>query len=201
MLRKPIATLKALLGIVTPAADCRGRRFVAVIECALNQNARDAGAACFPAMNLELLHLCHGHNVGILQMPCPEIAALGFARKRPAGQGLRQALDSEHGRSRCRALAMETADRIEGYLSQGCELLAIVGGNPRSPGCAIHHGTEGLTEESGIFMKALQEELRRRGHEVVFQPMRDYDPQLLQQDLAGFQDLLAFPRTNPLLRT
>ncbi len=201
MLRKPVAALKSLLGMSTPPKDARGRRFVAVIECALNQNARDAGAACFPSMNLELLQLCHRHDVGILQMPCPEIAALGFERKRPEGQSLRQALDSEHGRGRCRVLAMETAERIESYLSQGCALLAIVGGNPRSPGCAIHHETEGLAEESGIFMKALQEELRRRGHEAVFQSMRDYDPQLLQQDLAQFQKLLVSDRTAPLLRT
>lgn len=202
MLRKPIAALKGLLGIATPAADRRNRRFVVVIECVLNQNARDTGAACFPAMNLELLQLCHQHDVGIVQMPCPEIAALGFERKRPAGkgetQGLRQALDSEHGRSRCRALAVETAERIEGYLSQGCELLAIVGGNPHSPGCAIHHGPGGLREESGILMKALQEELRRRGHEAVFQPIRDHDPQLLQQDLARFQELLVSARKRVL---
>ena len=194
MLRKPVAALKDLLGMTAPTGDARGRRFIAIIECVLNQNARDNGAACSPAMNLELLQCCHRNDVGILQMPCPEIAALGFERRRPAGQGLREALDSEHGRSRCRALAVETAERIEGYLSQGCELLAIVGGNPRSPGCAIHCGPDGLREESGIFMKALQKELRRRGHEAVFQPMRDHDPQLLQQDLARFQDLLAAVR-------
>ena len=198
MLRKPVAALKDMLGMTAPTRDARGRRFVAVIECALNQNARDTGAAGFPAMNFELLQRCHQHDVGILQMPCPEIAALGFERKRPAEKGkiqnLRQALDSEHGRSWCQALAVETADRIEGYLSQGCELLAIVGGNPHSPGCAIHHGPEALREESGIFMKALQEELRRRRHEAVFQPMRDHDPQLLQEDLARFQEVLVATR-------
>lgn len=194
MLRKPVAALKGLLGMTAPTGDARGRRFIAVIECALNQNARDTGAACFPAMNLELLQQCHLHNAGILQIHCPEIAALGFERKRPAGQSLRQALDSEHGRSRCHALAVETADRIEGYVSQGCELLAIVGGNPRSPGCAIHLGPDGLREESGIFMKTLQAELRRRGREVVFQAMRDCDPLLLQEDLAGLQTVLVSAR-------
>ena len=32
-----------------PQPDLRGRRFVAVIECLLNQNARDDGAASVPA--------------------------------------------------------------------------------------------------------------------------------------------------------
>jgi len=194
MLRNPIAALKGLLGMTAPTGDARGRRFVAVIECVLNQNARDIGAACSPAMNLELLQCCHRNDVGILQMHCPEIAALGFERKRPAGQSLRQALDSDHGRNRCQALAVETVDRIEGYVSQGCELLAIVGGNPRSPGCAIHLGPDGLREESGIFMKALQAELRRRGREAVFRAMSDCDPLLLQEDLAGLQAVLGSAR-------
>ena len=194
MLGNPVTTLKRWLGMTGPTRDARGYRFVAVIECVLNQNARDAGAACSPAMNFELLQRCHQHNVGILQIPCPEIVALGYERKRPAEQSLRQALDSEHGRSRCQALAAETADRIEGYVSQGCALVAIVGGNPRSPGCAIHHGPDGLRDESGIFMKALQKEMRSRGHDAIFQPMRDYDPQLLQQDLACFQERLSSSR-------
>ena len=60
--------------------DCRQRRFVAVIECILDQNVRDRGAASFPAMNQELLQILHEHGIGILQMPCPEIAALGPER-------------------------------------------------------------------------------------------------------------------------
>ena len=191
MLEKSVRRIKELLGFAEVPQDGRGRRFVAVIECMLNQNARDAGAACFPAMNCELLQLCHEHGVGILQMPCPEIAALGFERKRAPGQSLRDALDSEGGRSRCRTLATEMADRIEGYLAQGCELTAVLGGNPRSPGCAIHNGPDGLREESGVFMKALHDELRRRGHETDFRAMRDHDPQLLREDLAWFQERLS----------
>ena len=70
--------------------DRRSRRFVAVIECILNQNARDLGAACCPAINIELLNLCHEHEVGVMQMPCPEIAALGFKRARAPGQSIRR---------------------------------------------------------------------------------------------------------------
>ena len=76
-------------------ADCRSRRFVAVIECLLNQNVRDQGAASFPAINAEVLHLCQERAVGLLQLPCPEIAALGCQRNRPPGQTLRQAMETE----------------------------------------------------------------------------------------------------------
>lgn len=192
MPQKPFVAVKNLLRRIKPAhaQDARNGRFVAIIDCILNQNARDAGAARFPAMNFELLQLCHRHNIGILQMPCPEIAALGFERKRQPGRSIRDALDTETGRNCCQALAVETADRIETYLAQGCELAAVLGGNPRSPGCAVHGGPEGLQDESGIFMKALQKELRCRGREAAFMGIRDHDPELLRQDLARFRELL-----------
>jgi hypothetical protein len=55
---KRIATALAF----TPG-DQRSQRLVAVIECALNQNARDAGAASYPALNKALLTLCMRYDV------------------------------------------------------------------------------------------------------------------------------------------
>jgi predicted secreted protein len=163
--------------------DGRSRRFVAVIDCVLNQNARDCGAARFPAMNFELLRLCHEHHVGVLQMPCPEIAALGFKRARKPAETIRAALDTAAGRRCCAEIASAVADRIEIYLAQDYKLLAIVGGNPRSPGCAVHDGKDGLLVASGVFMKELQSELRTRNVETLFKGMRDSEPELLEQDL------------------
>ena len=80
---RPLEALKKWLGKPGPGTDRRSRRFVAVIECILDQNVRDRGAASFPAMNHELLQILHEHGIGILQMPCPEIAALGPGRSRP----------------------------------------------------------------------------------------------------------------------
>lgn len=167
--------------------DIRGRRFVAVIDCILNQNARDAGAARFPAMNFELLRLCHEHRVGILQMPCPEIAALGCRRARAPGQTIRDALDSEAGRQRCAEIATEVVDRIEAYRAQAYVLLAVLGGNPQSPGCAVHADDSGLSDTSGVFMKELQAEFKKRNLDATFKAMRDHDPELLAQDLQWFQ--------------
>ena len=156
---------------------------VAVIECVLNQNARDAGAAIFPAMNGALLDLCRQYDVGIVQMPCPEIACLGFERKRPPGTSIRQALDTETGRQCCAKIGAEVADRLSAYADQGYRVLAILGGNPQSPGCAVHVGTEGLLPESGVLMQELQAELRKRGLEIPFRGLRDADAEQLKQDL------------------
>jgi predicted secreted protein len=175
-----------------PAAvpDPRSRRFVAVIDCILNQNARDCGAATFPAMNFRLLALCHEHQVGVLQMPCPEIAALGFKRQRKPGETIREALDTDAGRRHCEQIAREVADRIAAYLAEGYVLLAILGGNPRSPGCAVPESEDGALVDSGVFMTALEAELRNRKLRARFKGIRDYDPQLLEQDLQWFSELL-----------
>lgn len=197
MLIRPVNLLRKLIrqGRSSSASetnqDTRSRRWVAVIDCILNQNSRDAGSARFAALNFEWLQICHEHGVGILQMPCPEILALGFKRQRPPGTSIRQALESESGRRCCAGLASEVADRIESCLADDCTLLAILGGNPGSPGCAVIAGQNGLHDDSGVFMRALQEALSRRGKIVVFKAIRDCDPEWLDQDLQWLRDLLA----------
>jgi predicted secreted protein len=125
-----------------PPKDVRAGRVVAVIHCVLNQNVRDAGAAMLPDANWTLLELCRTHQVGILQMPCPEMACLGFGRERPAGCGLRAMLDMETGRRCCRQLAEQVAEQISDHLYHGHAVLAVLGGNRESPGCAVHGDAE-----------------------------------------------------------
>ena len=171
-------------------ADPRSKRFVAVIECILNQNARDVGAACAPAMDSRLLQVCDTHRVGIVQMPCPEIHVLGFARERERGQSILDALNQNRNVSRCHTLTLGIADRIEAYLGQGYQLVAVLGGNPGSPGCAIHQEDHGLGKRSGLLMKQLQAELRRRGYDPLFLAIRDHEATLHRQDLDSFERLL-----------
>jgi predicted secreted protein len=192
MLSNLITRLKSRSGGQKPE-DGRSRRFVAMIDCMLNQNARDLGAARFPAMNFDLLRLCHENHVGILQMPCPEIAALGFKRTRAPGQSIRAALDTVAGRHCCAETAVNVADRIAAQLADGNQLLAVLGGNQQSPGCAVHAGASGLGEDSGIFLQALQAELDKRCIAATFRGIRDADPALLAEDLAWFGELIGQP--------
>lgn len=191
-----LPTLKAAIKRLRPGAtaaalpDCRGGRFVAVIDCILNQNVRDIGAASFPEMNFELLALCHELKVGVMQMPCPEIMALGFHRERPPGVTIRQALDTEAGRQRCSDLAAAVAEQIQTALAAGSRLMAVLGGNTQSPGCAVHGDKRGLLIKSGIFMQELQRELRLRGIDAPFRGMRDASPELLAEDMQWLRNLL-----------
>lgn len=169
--------------------DARGRGLVAVIECVLNQNSRDAGAANYPAMNAALIDLCREYDVGILQMPCPEIACLGFDRARPPGTSIRQALDTAPGRQCCARLSVQVADRLTTYTGEGCQVFAVLGGNPQSPGCAVHNGSDALLPESGVLMRELQIELRKRGLEIPFRGLRDANVEQLKRDLNWLREV------------
>ncbi len=180
--------LRALRG--RPRDDARARRVVAVIECVLNQNARDPGAATSAALNPGVLQLCRDHAAGIVQIPCPEAHCLGLSRKRPAGTSIREALDTDAGRRGCRTIGADIAQRLQAYADDGCAVLAVIGGNEHSPGCAVHHGADALTADSGLLMRELQTELRQRGLDPPFVAMRDADPAALHDDLAQLRRLL-----------
>jgi predicted secreted protein len=172
---------------LTQTYDNRSNRLVAVIECIINQNARDANTAIFPAINWPILSLCIEYNVGILQKPCPEISFLGPARKRQPGQSIRDALDTDDGRNCCRKISIDIVNRIEDYTDQGYRILAILGGNPKSQGCAIHFENSKLSPNSGVFMK----ELRKRRIEIPFKSIRDSDPELLTQDTEWVREIFS----------
>ena len=173
--------------------DNRSSRLVFLIECLLNQNARYTGAATCPAVDRDVLDILLQYDVGMAQIPCPEMACLGFARTRPAGTSIRSALDQPDAQDRCRLLARQTAERIEDYRTHGVDVLAILGGNEASPGCAVHSkGVPGaLQPASGVFMHALSTELAKRGVVVPFRGIRDADAGSLVQDLAWLRTQLS----------
>lgn len=174
--------------------DARSGRLVFLIECLLNQNARDPGAAESPAVTQGLMALLADAGIGMAQIPCPEIACLGFERPRPPDKSIRQALEAPKPAACCRRLAAAAADRIQCYLDQEFDVLAVLGGNEQSPGCAVHTEAGGeaqLSERSGIFMQALASELARRGLEIKFRGVRDADPVLLEEDLGWLRDRLS----------
>ena len=162
-----------------------------MIECTLNQNVRDCGAACSPAMNVELVRRCVTHSVGMLQIRCPEQAALGLERRRLPQVTLRQAMEKPAARASCLRIADELVQRLQDHVHQGHRILAIVGGNELSPGCAVHHGPGGIDPSSGILVQEIARGLQRAGLDIPILPLRDADPARHQKDLARLESLFA----------
>jgi predicted secreted protein len=176
--------------------DRRSRKMIAVINCVINHNARAEGAARYPGANHDVLDILRKHGVGVIQMPCPEMVCLGLPRARAVGLSIRDVLDTPTGRSRCEELSRGVVDTIEEFQRNGCAVLAILGGDVESPGCAVPapQGTGGEPMPGGrwgIFTGALRDELGRRGIHIPVRGIRDSASQTLQADLAWLDSTLA----------
>ena len=173
--------------------DKRSRKMVAVINCILNHNARDGNVAKYPGINHDVVDVLKKHGVGIIQMPCPEMECLGLLRKRKEGASIRDILDTPDGRSCCKKLSNSVVNTIEEYQRNNYAVLAILGGDVKSPGCAVPYPlTEKTTLDTryGVFIKELLEELHKRNIKIPIRGIRDSAKETLRDDIAWLNNIL-----------
>lgn len=153
--------------------DARSRQVVFVSHCMLNQNAISDGTADFPAANREIVSLLLEENVGIVQLPCPELLCLGLDRgdvrggERPVlaeNTRIRAALQSPEAAEHLRRLSKQVVYQIEEYRKNGFTVVGIIGIN-RSPSCGVETTSEHNEEVAGhgLFFAALKNELDAHG--------------------------------------
>jgi len=58
--------------------DGRSKKVVFIAHCILNQNSISDGTAVFPAAFKEVIKKFLDADIGIVQMPCPELCCLGL---------------------------------------------------------------------------------------------------------------------------
>jgi predicted secreted protein len=148
-------------------------KVVLVPHCALNQNARQAGCAESPAAVTGLVEGLIRRDVGIVQMPCPELLVIGLDR---AAVHIRSALDSRPARAACRLLARDLVYQVRQYLSCGVRVLGILGKNG-SPSCGVettwrHEQGPGM----GVFVEELRAELDAQGVKIEMVGIMDAEP-------------------------
>ena len=124
-------------------ADGRSRKVVFLAHCLLNQNAISDGTAVYPAAFRELVQFFLEHQVGIVQLPCPELCCLGLDRgNRLVAQS---PVTEENTRIRAAMQALAPSrmleDLVESVMHQvleyhryGFRIIAFLGAN-RSPNC------------------------------------------------------------------
>jgi predicted secreted protein len=153
--------------------DCRSRKVVLVPHCTLNQNARSAGAAERPAAIAELVSYLIDSGIGILQMPCPEIHAIGLDR---GGIQVEEALRTPSGRILCRGLARDLVKQVRMYRDFGIQVIGILGKNG-SPSCGVEETWgNGVCPGTGAFMEALKAELDEKGILLPIAGIKDCRP-------------------------
>jgi predicted secreted protein len=136
--------------------DVRSHKVVVLAHCVLNQNSRVEGLARYPAVVKEVVDFLIKHDIGIVQMPCPEISYMGSVRKIRT----KEQYDTLRFRSLCRQIACSTVRLIQEYLHNGVRVLAVLGVEG-SPSC-------GVKEPSGILIEELKKKLEKRGITVPF---------------------------------
>lgn len=155
--------------------DPRSGKIIFLSHCCLNQNAKVRGIAQYPGTIKPLMKMLLEAEVGIYQMPCPEMAYLGNMR-------WGQVKDQYHNpmfRRHCKRISEEIVDQVENYIQCGYEILGFVMMDG-SPVCGLNrtprpkHADKmwgGMTwyipeseyrEGKGNFCEVLQEELKAR---------------------------------------
>ena len=154
-------------------ADCRSRKVLFVAHCLLNQNAISDGTALYPAAHQLLIEAILKAQVGIVQLPCPELCCLGLDRGDPLGASrpvvventrIRRELEKPGPARRMEALVEQTVDQIKEYARHGFEILGVVGVN-RSPSCGVDTTSREDREVPGrgIFLEALELAMEKAG--------------------------------------
>jgi len=153
--------------------DCRSMKVVWIPHCELNQNARVAGAAEVPAAVAGLIDGLVQRDIGIVQLPCPELVVLGLDREHFQ---IRSGLDSRPARRLLRRLAGQVAYQIEQYQQCGVRVLGILGKNG-SPACGVEMTwKDEYGPGTGAFVEELQAEFAARGIDVPVRGLVDSDP-------------------------
>jgi len=157
--------------------DGRSKKVILVAHCVLNQNARHVDCADFPAMMKPLLATLQEMNLGIIQMPCPELMALGLGRDRdvPPLETIREALELPEGHGRLEPLIDDLIYQIKEYQFQELVITGILGKNG-SPACGVETtsraGSQGPGE--GVFIELLRRRLEDEGLDIPIKGIDDF---------------------------
>ena len=173
--------------------DARSKKLVLVAHCVLNQNSISDGTADYPGSIKEVVNLLLQSEVGILQLPCPELHCLGLDRgdvhgaERPVvaeNTRIRGSMERPEAIRELQILVGPLVRQIEEYLRHGFTILGIVGIN-RSPSCGVDTTSKANQEVAGrgVFMEELRNELEHRGINVDWIGIKATETQEAQRKL------------------
>ena len=166
--------------------DARSKSILFVAHCILNQNSISDGTATYPASVKEIVELAGASQVGIVQMPCPELLCLGLDRGNADGSAcpvveentrIRKMMSRRPAAAKLRPLVRQIVFQIAEYRRYGFDVRGIVGIN-RSPSCGVDttsdHNQE--VEGEGVFIEALRHELEKSGIHIAMVGIKDHEP-------------------------
>ncbi len=138
--------------------DGRSKKVVFIAHCFLNQNAISDGTVVYPAAFREVIDFFLKADVGIVQMPCPELCCLGLDRGNIHGSDspvvventrIRSAMKRDSSNAKLTRLADHVVQQIIEYKKYGFEIIGIIGAN-RSPNCGVETTSDNNAETDGM---------------------------------------------------
>ncbi len=166
------------VGQIKPSVqDARSGKLIFLSHCILNQNACVRGLASQPAVIREMLDLVLDAQLGIYQMPCPEVTYLGSMRW---GQ-VKKMYGTPMFRRHCRHIAEQICDQIQTYRDNDHQVVGVVL-RDGSPTCGLNCSAVEADDEQvwggmvwhasplqrfgateGVYTEELKAEIQRRG--------------------------------------
>lgn len=160
--------------------DNRSKKIALVCHCVLNQNAKIEGIARYPGTFRPVVERLLVANVGIYQLPCPEMTFFGISR----WSAVKDQYSSPFFRRHAQALADGVVEEVQDYERRGYQILCVIGMNG-SPACGVDLTPQPAEEpwggripgvpsrrlvaDSGTFMEVLRETVEARtGHAIPF---------------------------------
>lgn len=160
--------------------DRRSGKIALVAHCILNQNSRASGLVEKSSAITEIVELLIHNGLGIIQMPCPELAYAGVSRTPQT----REQYDTATFRKRCKKIAEELASQIQEYEKSGIRLKIVLGVD-ESPSCGVNETLN--VKVSGIFIEELHSALTKR---KIIVPFYGIGYERLSWDLANLKKLI-----------
>lgn len=169
--RKPKWTLPEKNHVKREFDQVRSRKVIYVAHCILNQNARITKSADFPAMFVPLVDWLKENNIGIIQMPCPELQVLGLGR-----MTVRDGLETEEGQAHLHQLIDSLIYEIKEYRFQGFDVIGILG-KQGSPACGVTRTWLDNRQQDGqgVFIRLLKERLAAANLDIEVEGVADHE--------------------------
>lgn len=165
--------------------DKRSKKVILVAHCILNQNTKLDKCAHYPGTIREVAEILISRNIGIIQLPCPEMLYLGLDRETDKSTNstvesedtrISKRMLEEKSQSLCKKIIEDILYQIEEYHDYNFEIVGLIGING-SPTCGVDTSWSEDKEinGSGIFIKLLSKELQKRNITVKMTGIKAYD--------------------------
>ena len=110
----------------------RSKKIILLAHCLLNANAKVGGLCTYPAVLVNLLEGLVRREIGIIQLPCPEMLLYGSRR----WGHVREQFAHPAFRRGCRQALQPIVDQLVDYRDHGYQLLGVIGIDG-SPSCGV----------------------------------------------------------------